>query len=199
MMRTNKAIFIHIVYTICMNKISRIAQDIALLGLGIAIAIVFARYDAVRVLVDVVGNTAFASFVVGIFFTSLFTIAPASVLLVELSSVGHPITVAVFGAIGAVVGDMLLFVFVRDRLSNDIMVFVKAGFKKVHFHHLHRKMARWIFPLVGAMIIASPLPDELGIMLLGFSHLKARQVIPISFVMNFIGVLLIIALGNLVQ
>lgn len=184
-----------------MKKISRahLAQDILYLGLGVAIAVVFARYNAVAYLVEIIGNTAIASFIVGIFFTSLFTVAPAGVLLAELSMYGHPIIVAIFGAMGAVVGDMVLFVFVRDRLSEDIVAFVKAGSKRIHFHHLHRKMFRWLFPLLGAMIIASPLPDELGIMLLGFSNLKARQVVPISFVMNFIGVLLVIAVGNLAR
>jgi uncharacterized membrane protein YdjX (TVP38/TMEM64 family) len=178
---------------------SHVAEDIILIAVGVVLAIVFAKYNAVGVLIDMLGNTALSSFIVGIFFTSLFTIAPAAVLLVELALVGHPITVAFFGALGAVVGDMILFVFVRDRLSADIMRFVENGFKKFHFDRLHSKMFRWIFPLLGALIIASPLPDELGIMLLGFSHMKARHVIPISFLMNFIGVLLIIAAGQVIS
>ena len=119
---------------------NRIAQDIIFVAIGIGLSIIFVRFHAVDLLIDMVGNTMIASFIVGIFFTSLFTIAPAAVLLVDLALVGHPITIALFGALGAVVGDMILFIFVRDRLSEDIISFVKNGFKKIHFHQLHSKM-----------------------------------------------------------
>jgi len=177
----------------------RLTQDIVYVGLGVAIAIIFSKFNAVSELLEILGSVELASFLGGIFFTSLFTIAPASVLLVELASYGDPISVAIFGALGAVVGDMILFVFVRDRLSEDIMTFVRAGFKRVHFHTVHRRMFRWILPLLGAFFIALPFPNEFGIMLLGLSHMKTRYIIPLSFLMNFIGVLLVIAVGNLAR
>ncbi len=180
-----------------MNKI-RIAEDIVYISIGIVIAILFAHFNAVGTLISLIGNTALASFIVGIFFTSLFTIAPATVLLVSLSTIGNPVEIAVFGALGAMIGDLILFRFVRDRLSGDIINFVNSGFKKSHFDYIHSKMLRWIFPLLGAVVIASPLPDELGIMLMGFSNMKIQHIIPISFLMNLIGVLLVIAASQIV-
>ncbi len=56
---------------------------------------------------------------------------------------------------------------------------------------LKLKFFRWLTFLAGGLIIASPLPDELGISLLGFSKMKTSWFIPLSFAFNFIGILLI--------
>jgi hypothetical protein len=46
---------------------------------------------------------------------------------------------------------------------------------------------RWIAFVLGAVIIASPLPDELGIAILGFARLGSNLFVPLSFVSNFLG------------
>ena len=46
-------------------------------------------------------------------------------------------------------------------------------------------------PLTGAIIIASPLPDELGLAMMGLSRVPIAAFIPISYTMNFLGILLI--------
>ena len=53
------------------------------------------------------------------------------------------------------------------------------------------KFFRWFTFFLGGIIIASPLPDELGIGLLGFSKMKVSWFVPVSFVFNFIGICLI--------
>ena len=50
---------------------------------------------------------------------------------------------------------------------------------------------RWLTFFAGGFIIASPLPDELGIALLGFSKLKTSLFVPLSFTFNFLGICLI--------
>ena len=51
------------------------------------------------------------------------------------------------------------------------------------------KHFRWLTLLAGALLIASPLPDELGIALLGFSKVSTRYFAILSFVFNFLGIL----------
>jgi hypothetical protein len=177
-----------------MKKIrTHLVKDVILIVVSIIAAMLFARLDLSSYLLHLVSNPWIASFVTGIFFTSMFTIAPASVVLVELTTHTSAMEVAAFGALGAVLGDVIMFLFIRDKLSSDLTALLKVGLHKSHLEHLHSRYARWIFPVVGALVIASPLPDEIGIMLLGFTKMKTRYMIPVSFVMNFIGVLLIVA------
>ena len=107
----------------------------------------------------------FESFAVGIFFTSAFTLAPAAIFLGELSQSISPWVVATFGALGAMCGDLILFLFIRDRLAEDI--------------------------------IASPLPDEFGVSLLGLSRVKVAILLPVAFVMNFLGILAVAGIASL--
>ena len=54
-------------------------------------------------------------------------------------------------------------------------------------------------PFLGAIIIASPLPDELGLVMLGDSKLKYREIAIISYVLNTAGILLIVVPVNLLS
>lgn len=46
--------------------------------------------------------------------------------------------------------------------------------------------------MLGAIIIATPFPDEIGISLMGLSHLKRPYIILMCFLLNVIGVLAIV-------
>lgn len=175
------------------TKSSFIVQDLAIVVLSIFIAVILVQ---TRVITNILSTTlelkALGSFIAGMFFTSVFTTTPAIVTLGEISQTNSIVSTAFFGALGAVVGDMIIFKFVRDRLSDHFFVLikhngwwrrVKALFKLRYF--------RWGTFLVGGLIIASPFPDELGISLLGLSKMKTRLFVLVSFVFNFIGIIII--------
>lgn len=139
----------------------------------------------------------FSSFFAGLFFTSIFTTGPAIVALGEIAKISSVLQVAILGGVGAVVGDLIIFRFIRDRFSEHIMILIKHknSKKEVKIIH-HLKFFRWFTFLLGGLIIASPLPDELGIGLLGFSKMNLRWFIPMSFVFNSLGILFIGIIAN---
>lgn len=138
----------------------------------------------------------FESFVIGIFFTSAFTLAPSAVFLAELSETTSPFVVALFGALGAMCGDLILFLFIRDRLAGDLKAFFPRGAVRRFLNSFHLGFWKWLAPILGALIIASPLPDEFGISLLGLSRVRVAVLLPVAFLMNFLGILLITAVAH---
>lgn len=133
---------------------------------------------------------------VGVFFVSLFTVVPATVVLIELSQNFHPIVIALCGGIGAAVGDLLIFRFFKDGLFKEIKhIMGKAKFTRA-VSLLKSRYATMLTPFVGALIIASPFPDEIGIGLMGLSHIKQWQFILLSFALNAGG---IFAITTLIQ
>jgi hypothetical protein len=138
-----------------------------------------------------------SSFIAGIFFTSVFTIAPSSVLFVHISDYAPINGIIVWGALGAMCGDLVLFFFIRDRFVDDIMRMIKP--KTIHhiLRSVHLGFLKWLSPILGALIIASPLPDELGIALLGMSKVRTSLLMPIAFLMNMLGIYLLIQFSNL--
>lgn len=160
---------------------------------SIGVAVLLVQSDALARILDSVQAFGWAgSFIAGLFFTSIFTTAPTIVTLGELARVYDIIPVALLAAAGAVVGDLIIFRFIRDTFSEHLLEL--AGHRNLgkRFIALMRmRLFRWMSLFVGGVIIASPLPDELGISLFGFSKLSTSWFIPLSFLFNFIGVIII--------
>jgi len=168
-------------------------QDIAIIALSVAVAIILVKTDILReILTSTREVELLGSFVAGMFFTSVFTTAPSVVALGEIAQANSVVLTAIFGAMGAAVGDLIIFRFVRDRFSEHLMELVQhQGAGKRIKVLLKLRFFRWLTFLVGGLIIASPLPDELGISLLGFSKMRTVWFIPLSLTFNFVGILLI--------
>lgn len=162
-------------------------KDIIFVSIGAVLALTLSKMGVIDQLVRLVGNDISSSFLAGIFFTSIFTIAPAAIALVDIAN-SSITTVAFWGALGALCGDLVLFYFIRDHFAENLIASVKPSVTKHVLNSFHLGFMKWLSPILGALIIASPLPDELGLTLLGISKTKISILIPISFVMNFVGI-----------
>lgn len=132
-----------------------------------------------------------ASLIAGAFFTSMVTTAPAIAVLGELSLEANLLAVALVGAFGAVLGDFIIFSFVRDRVSKDVAFMLRAPRTLRVLHVFKHRHFRRVLPIIGALIIASPFPDELGLTLLGLSKANNRYFVVISYTMNALGIVLV--------
>lgn len=132
-----------------------------------------------------------AIFITGLCFVSVFTIAPAIVVFGQLALQSDLVTLVVVGAFGALIMDLLIFTFFRKRISADAksLCSIDGSGRFAWLCRLH--ISRWILALIGGLIIASPFPDEIGLAMMGMGSVKKRMFIPISFVMNALGIYLI--------
>ncbi|QQG42605.1 MAG: hypothetical protein HYW15_00030 [Candidatus Giovannonibacteria bacterium] len=172
-----------------------LVQDLAIMALSVLIAVILATTDILaKILASAQELKLLGSFIAGMFFTSVFTVAPAVVALGKIAQANSALQVAIFGAAGAVVGDLIIFRFVRDRLSGHLAELMRnRGVWKRISALFKLKSFRWVAFFVGGLIIASPLPDEAGVSLMGLSKIKTSWFIPLSFAFNFAGILLIAA------
>lgn len=109
-----------------MRKRNHIVIDLVAIGISIAIAIGIIQTGVLHTLLtSTVESRLLGSFIAGFFFTSVFTTAPAIVALGEISTSNHIIATALVGALGSVCGDLIIFRFVHDRLSDDLVHFIK--------------------------------------------------------------------------
>lgn len=170
-------------------KMGNLWRDLVIIALGILITLLLVKMGALGKILTATQEQAYiGSFIAGIFFTSIFTIAPASIAFAVIAHSTSAYTVALWGALGAMMGDLLLFLFIRDIFADDVDGITAVRKWKRSLVRPHLGFFRFIMPIVGALIIASPLPDELGLALLGFSRTKTIYILPITFVMNFIGI-----------
>jgi len=174
------------------NYQNNLIRDLALVVFSVLIAIILAKTGVLQDLITSTKEMRFiGSFIAGIFFVSVFTAAPATVVLGEIAQSNSVITVAILGGLGALIGDLIIFRFVKDRVSEHFNYLIKISRSERFFSIFKLKLFRWIIPFVGALIIASPLPDEIGVTMLGLSKMKNSYFILLSFVLNSAGVLII--------
>jgi len=96
------------------------------------------------------------AFVGGLFFTSVFTTAPAIIFLGEIGQVEPILVVALIGAAGAVCGDILLFHLFKNHVAKDVDTLIGLSKNNLLKNILHNRAFRWVGILVGALIISSP-------------------------------------------
>jgi hypothetical protein len=163
-------------------------KDLVVVFIGLVVSLVLVNLGIIGDVVILIGNTHVSSFLSGIFFTSIFTIAPASAVFTHLAGEAPIWLIVVWGALGALFGDILLFFFIKDRFADDVMDSLKPSLKKHILSSFHFGFMKWLAPIIGALLIASPLPNEFGVALLGMSRTKMYIFVPISFVLNLLAV-----------
>lgn len=131
--------------------------------------------------------------VAGFFFSSALTTVPSLTVLYFLAAGYNPFLIAFFGAMGAVIADINLYRYVVsgvvDEMEHDFKWIAKLE------KYRNKGIYKTILPIVGGIIIASPFPDELGIALLGSKKINPWKFAAISFVANFIGILIVASLA----
>jgi len=174
-------------------------KNLTLFGASVFMGLVLLKTPVFREAIFHLGNFGYiGAFIGGIMFISTFTVTIAIALLMLLAESLHPIEIGIIAGMGAVVGDLIIFQFVRDKgLMSEIKhLFNYFGGDKVS-HLIHTKYFSWTLPVLGAIIIASPLPDEMGVSLMGISRMKTRHFIFVSFVLNAIGIFLTVMAGSI--
>ncbi len=169
-----------------------IAHDVFLFFTSIVLAFFIVEAEIVSKLLVLVGGSQWlVSFIAGMFFTSLFTTAPALVILGELSQSENIFLVALIGGLGSMVGDYLLFWFVKNHLTTDLSLISEDS----HFRRVARILKRNYFhrilPIVGVLFLISPLPDEPALALLGLSSISSRSFLLLSFLTHAAGILVV--------
>jgi hypothetical protein len=138
-------------------------------------------------------------FVSGFFFTSVFTIAPAGLILAKLSLLTGPLFAAAIGAAGSVISDTIIFLFFQRKLKRDIDTAIHSIPHHNPLKVFHFEFLKWLNPILGALVIISPLPDEIGLVLLGFSSISMRKLIFTLYILNFIGIFFLAEIAALIQ
>lgn len=175
-------------------RVGPLITDLCIVAVSVAVAILLAQTGTIeRFLLWLELPLPVESALAGLFFSSVFTTAPAMVALGELAQHGaSQLVVVLFGAFGALLGDLVILRFVQKRLFAHAATLIDCAGPMARLCTLSEvRLFRYLSLFLGGVIIASPLPDELGLTLFGLSRVRARYFIPLSFAFNFLGILLI--------
>ena len=108
---------------------------------------------------------------------------------------------ATIGAMGSVVSNLLIFKFIRFSFKNEFDNIQNeksfSDIKKIVKENISIKIRHYILYLFAGILIATPLPDEIGVSLLaGLTTIKSKVLAMITFVLHFGEILIILYLSS---
>ena len=143
----------------------------------------------------------FGDFIAGFFYSFGFTAAPATTVLLVLAKEQNAFIAAIFGGLGALISDILIFYFVRLSFSDELKKFEKEK-QVIRLKKLSKRifgsLYKYVLPALAGFIISSPLPSEVGISLLAsLEKFSVKKFMLFAYILHTFGILLILLLGNL--
>ena len=175
-------------------------KNLTLLFFSIILAVFLSRLESFHALLLNLGSFGYLELYCRHIVCTTFTVATGAVILLVLAEKLSPLEIGIIAGFGAVLGDFTIFKFVKDGLVNE----VREVYEKIdHGNHLlkllHTKYFSWMFPIFGAIVIASPLPDEIGVSLLGIGKMKSYQFLILSFILNAVGIFLVVSASKFLK
>lgn len=170
-------------------------KNLTFLFISVIVAFLLFKNSAFRSFLLQLGTLGyFGAAIAGMLFVSTFTVTLGIVILLILARNLSPVEIGIIAGLGAVAGDLIIFQFIKNKglISEIKHIFAYFGGEKIS-HLLRTKYFSWTLPVIGALIIASPLPDELGVTLMEISKMKTYKFILISFILNSISIFLVIS------
>ncbi|HRY63248.1 MAG TPA: hypothetical protein P5267_01410 [Patescibacteria group bacterium] len=147
----------------------------------------------------IVGLGYWGAFLAGVFYAYSFTAGAAVAILVILGGDLNIIMAGLLAGVGSLISDLLIFKFIRHSFEEEITKISASHFwdKWRNNYHLNLIFKKYILPILGSIIIASPLPDELGVAMLASDKLISSRVFAImSYALNTAGIFIILLIGK---
>lgn len=179
------------------HKSQHVIRDFFIICASAAFAYFLTKSQLIPSLLEYDGGLKFLlPIIFGALFTTIFTIVPASVALVEMSSTTHPILISILGGIGAMIVDSVIASFVRKDITRDLKSISRMSFKWHFISLFHFGFLKWLSFILGLIVIASPLPDELGLFFIGISKVRGKYLPFVFFLANFLGIYILLSLAQ---
>jgi uncharacterized membrane protein YdjX (TVP38/TMEM64 family) len=174
-----------------------IYKNILLFVISVVVAIILTRIPIIRDSLLHLGKLKYlGAFLGGLLFVSTFTIPIGAMILITLAKSLSPILLILIAGIGAVLGDLIIFQLVKNSIQEEIEPVYDEVEKLVGKNHLrkilHTKYFAWTLPVVGTLILVSPLPDELGLSLMGISKISTKKFLAVAWFSHTIGIFLVV-------
>jgi len=164
---------------------------------AIVLAYLIFRNPSVSSFVSHLGNLSYIGvFIAGILFAFGFTAPFAAGFFITLNP-HNILLVGIIGGIGALLSDLLIFSFIRVSFENEFNKLRKTklirSIDKTIEKSLGKKLKFYLMYVFAGFLIASPLPDEIGvIMLAGLIKIKIGILAVLSFILNTLGILVLL-------
>lgn len=140
------------------------------------------------------------TFFSGFFYAYGFTAAPATFSLLELSKHQNIFSAAFIAGVGALIGDIVIFLFIKHSFMDEIEKIKEEKISKtlrIIKKKMFGKLNDYIVPLIACTLIASPLPTEVGVTLLtSIKKLTIKKFMLLAYILHTMAIFVILLIGR---
>lgn len=143
--------------------------------------------------------------VAGFFLSYGFTAAPAAALLLIIGDGSNIFLTTLVAGGGALLGDLLIFKYVRHSFMAELRrlrewrVWEWWAWQRLRawLPHPESRLHQYLVLTFAGLLIASPLPDEIGVSLLAASrNISTRTFVVVAYLLNTAGIFVLLVIGS---
>jgi hypothetical protein len=139
----------------------------------------------------------FGTFLAGLLYPYALTSATGTGILLILAKEQNLLLAGFIAGIGALISDIFLFLFVRHGFSDEVQKLSSETVVRAVSRRIPDSVRVFLLATFAAILIASPLPTEIGMMLLtSIKHISVKKFVVIAYILHASAIFIILLIGS---
>ena len=139
----------------------------------------------------------FGTFLAGLLYPYALTSAAGTGILLILAKEQNLLLAGVISGIGALISDIILFLFVKHSFSDEVQKLSKETAVRTVNRWIPDSVRAHVLAAFAGLLIASPLPTEIGILLMtSIKKISVKKFVIIVYILHASAIFIILLIGN---
>ena len=139
----------------------------------------------------------FGTFLAGLLYPYALTSAAGTGILLILAKEQNLLLAGVIAVIGVLISDLILFLFVTHSFSDEVQKLSKEKVVRTINRRIPNSIRAYLLAIFACLLIASPLPTEIGILLMtSIRNISFKKFIIIIYILHASAIFIILLIGN---
>ena len=139
----------------------------------------------------------FGTFLAGLLYPYALTSAAGTGILLILAKEQNILLAGVIAGIGALISDIIIFLFVKHGFSDEVQKLSKETVVQTVNRWIPDSVRVYLLATFAGILIASPLPTEIGIMLMtSIKNISIKKFVIIVYILHASAIFIILLIGN---
>jgi hypothetical protein len=139
----------------------------------------------------------FGTFLAGLLYPYALTSAAGTGILLILAKEQSLLLAGVIAGIGALISDVILFFFVKHGFSDEVEKLSKEKFIQTISNRIPNSVREYFLGVFASILIASPLPTEMGIMLMtSIKNISTKKFIILIYILHASAIFIILLIAR---
>ena len=139
----------------------------------------------------------FGTFLAGLLYPYALTTAAGTGILLILAKEQNLLLAGVIAGIGALISDIIIFLFVKHGFGDEVQRLSKEPAVQTVNRLIPNSVRAYLIAIFACILIAAPLPTEIGIMLMtSIKNISVKKFVIITYILHGSAIFIILLLGR---